>query len=162
MMPSVPVDAIDVVIDTNVWLDAIVFGDAALTGITAALTAGRLRAHIDDHGRNEFARVIARLDGKWRLDVSAQAAAMRMLEVLSQPWRLSDAAQGAAPPLATPPLPRCRDRNDQPFLLLARACRARWLLSRDRDLLRLARRVSDFRIVTPDTACRLLGDANAG
>lgn len=161
-MTSAPADApgaVDIVIDTNVWLDAIVFADAALTDITAALIAGRLRAHIDDYGRTEFARVIARLDGKWRLDASAQAAAMRLLEALSQPWR-PDGVANISP--SAPPLPRCRDRDDQPFLLLACRCRATWLLSRDRDLLRLARRVIDFRIVTPAAASKLLGDANAG
>jgi predicted nucleic acid-binding protein len=35
---------------------------------------------------------------------------------------------------------RCTDPDDQVFIDLALACKARWLLSKDRALLKLARR----------------------
>ena len=46
-------------------------------------------------------------------------------------------------------LPRCRDRDDQKFLEAALAARAGFLVTKDRALLDLARRVAPFRIVSP-------------
>jgi predicted nucleic acid-binding protein len=40
-------------------------------------------------------------------------------------------------------LPRCADPDDQKFLELAFASRARWLLSKDKELLKLDRRTSN-------------------
>ena len=37
------------------------------------------------------------------------------------------------------PLPRCRDRDDQKFLILAARCHADLLITRDKQVLRLAR-----------------------
>ena len=47
-------------------------------------------------------------------------------------------------------LPRCRDPDDQPFLELARDAGAMALLTRDAQLLRLARRCV-FAIATPES-----------
>lgn len=52
-------------------------------------------------------------------------------------------------------LPRCKDRDDQKFLELARDSAADWLVTADRALLRLARRErlrGLFRILSPDEA----------
>ena len=49
-------------------------------------------------------------------------------------------------------LPTCRDEDDQKFLELARAARADYLVTKDRDLLELTRRKYAqlaFRILTP-------------
>ena len=49
-------------------------------------------------------------------------------------------------------LPRCVDPDDQKFLELALAVGARWLLSKDKELLKLDRRVCSaglFRILRP-------------
>ena len=57
-------------------------------------------------------------------------------------------------------LPRCRDADDQKFLVLAALCGADLLVTRDKLLLKLARhrhRPPPFGIVTAATACRLLG-----
>jgi predicted nucleic acid-binding protein len=54
--------------------------------------------------------------------------------------------------LAAVPLPRCADPDDQKFLELALDTGARWLLSKDRELLKLAnrtRRVCRFAILQP-------------
>ena len=51
-------------------------------------------------------------------------------------------------PARTASLPACRDPDDQKFLALAAACGARVLLTKDLELLRLARRVP-FAIVPP-------------
>jgi predicted nucleic acid-binding protein len=42
---------------------------------------------------------------------------------------------------------QCSDRDDQKFLALAHAEGARWLLSRDRAVLKLARRAKHFGIL---------------
>ena len=62
-----------------------------------------------------------------------------------------------APPAALPPLPHCRDADDQKFLELAARCRADVLVTRDRQLLRLARhrlRPPPFAILTAEDAVR--------
>jgi predicted nucleic acid-binding protein len=47
-------------------------------------------------------------------------------------------------------LPACRDPDDQKFLEAALAARAEFLVTKDRGLLDLARRVARFRILTPE------------
>jgi hypothetical protein len=55
-------------------------------------------------------------------------------------------------------LPRCRDPDDQPFLVLAAAGGADLLVSKDRALLEMNRHGGlGFAIVSPDGACRRLG-----
>lgn len=62
-------------------------------------------------------------------------------------------------PPATPVLPQCRDASDQKFLLLAWSVSADLLVTRDKALLKLARRVaklSRLRIGTPELTLPLL------
>jgi uncharacterized protein len=50
------------------------------------------------------------------------------------------------------PLPKCKDRDDQKFLELAHAAQADWLVSKDRAVLKLARRIArdfGFQIAEP-------------
>ena len=64
-----------------------------------------------------------------------------------------------------PPLPKCRDRDDQMFLELAQYAKADLLISRDNLVLKLARarqRPCPFAILPPDTAMRQLFDADSG
>jgi predicted nucleic acid-binding protein len=165
------------VLDTNVWLDVLVFADPAAAPIAQALADGRLLSRIDGHGRREFAHTVGRRLGRWQLDAEARRAACAALDRLSQPWPAAAAANAATPPVAgtrrdggcvqpaapagRPCVPRCRDVDDQPFLELAATCGARWLLSRDRDLLRLARRTTAFEILSPTVAARLLAAATS-
>jgi predicted nucleic acid-binding protein len=51
------------------------------------------------------------------------------------------------------PLPKCRDTDDQKFMEVAARCRADLLVTRDKELLRLARsraRPAPFGIVVPE------------
>jgi predicted nucleic acid-binding protein len=60
-----------------------------------------------------------------------------------------------AVPTEAAALPRCKDRDDQKFLELARDSAAHWLVTADKALLRLARRErlrGLFRILTPEAA----------
>ena len=60
-------------------------------------------------------------------------------------------------------LPRCRDADDQKFLILAARCHADMLITRDKLLLRLARHrrtPPPFNILTAEVACKLLQPAS--
>jgi len=128
------------VLDTNVWLDWLVFDDPEVAPLRVAVAQGRARVFIDAPCEAELARVLAYPLGRVSLDAAAQAAC------LAECRRATGAGDGAAPLDCA--LPRCRDPEDQKFLELARACRADLLLTKDRALLELARR-TPFRILTP-------------
>ena len=56
-----------------------------------------------------------------------------------------------------PPLPRCKDKDDQKFLELSARCGADVLVSKDKALLKLRGRTKlSFQIVGPAVASRLL------
>ena len=136
-----------IVLDTNACLDLWVFGDPRAAGLLAALQAGALQAVTNRDCRDEWRRVLH-----------------------YPPLRLSDAAciahadaydawvhclpDDTLPLRANVPLPRCADPDDQKFLQLALDSGARWLVSRDGDVLALGRRTRRdglFEIVSPQT-----------
>lgn len=121
-----------VVLDTNVLLDWLVFRDPAVATLVGAIACGRLQWVATPAMRTEFERVLA-YPQVARFSPDAAVAA-RCWELHA---RLHDAAPAAAPM-------RCGDPEDQMFIDLAVAARARWLLSKDRELLKLARRASAF------------------
>ena len=57
---------------------------------------------------------------------------------------------------ACPNLPRCADPDDQIFLELAASVHADFLITRDKAVLALKRRVSGFKILTPEEAATLV------
>ncbi|ASD80303.1 putative toxin-antitoxin system toxin component, PIN family [Burkholderia gladioli] len=143
--PNAPRDGHRVVLDSNVWIDILVFDDPAVRPIRAALENGSLVALIDARCLNELEHV---------LDYPQFASrAVDKAAALATVARLSQAADGSAPlPENAPPLPKCKDRDDQKFLELARAVDADWLVSKDRALLKLSRRTErdfHFRIAQP-------------
>ena len=143
-MPTAPSpaafdDPVFVVIDTNVVLDLLVFGDAAAMSLAAALHAGRLRPLATPAMLDELADVLSRpLLTNWPIDPA---------EVLRKARAMCREAD-PAPLLAAP---RCADPDDQKFIDLAWTWPARWLFSRDRALLALARRAQahGLGILTP-------------
>ena len=179
-----------VVLDSNVWIDILVFDDPATRPIADALSAGSIEAVIDARCLAELTRVLdypqfARFDVD-KAAALAQVAAWTELAspppeaVIAQAQRAAvkaAAAEGAtglaygpaagtadaeaiatstanAPPASVSPallppierpLPQCRDRDDQKFLELTRHVGATWLVSKDRELLRMAKRIArDF------------------
>ena len=149
--PAVP--PLRLVLDTNVWLDWLVFEDPDIAPVRAAVAAGRAEVVVDDAVLAELARVLAYPFGTRTLTREAQS---RCLAELS---RVSARAGAAADDIQGKPLPVCGDPDDQKFLDLAAACGARYLVTRDRDLLELARLrdpVPPFRIVTPKELRELL------
>ena len=137
--------SVRLVLDTNVWLDWLVFDDPGTAAIRAAAQADEAEIFATADCLQELARVLTYPMRKAPLDAAARAdclarfsRAVRMVEAAG--WR----GEGG--------LPRCADADDQKFLELARACRADFLVTRDRDLLVFARRKHQplpFRIVTP-------------
>lgn len=152
---GIPIKA---VLDTNIWLDLLVFRDPGVAALADALAGGRLEAYVDDFGLGELDRVLAYPLGRISLDDAARSAALAACKA---------AAIAFVPPPTTGmaiPLPHCRDPHDQPFLELARACRADWLVTKDRDLLMLARRIAPqhgFAILPPQAVAKLLAAAPA-
>jgi uncharacterized protein len=132
------------VLDTNVWLDWLVFDDASVAPLAAARAVGTLELCIDAGCEAELARALGYRFGKRALDVAAQAACLARLRALVQ--------GGWTPRHVAMRLPDCRDPDDQKFLVLALACGAQALVTRDRALLELGRRWKKslpFAILTP-------------
>ena len=128
------------VLDTNVWLDWLVFGDPGVAAIVRGVERGALRVLGTDETRAEWLDVIAR--PLFGLDPHARAAAQATYDR----W-VQTCARAPACALA------CRNRDDQKFLDLAVAGHARWLVTKDKALLALARhaaRAHALSIVRPD------------
>ncbi|WP_323121581.1 putative toxin-antitoxin system toxin component, PIN family [Burkholderia alba] len=146
-MPSPHVPR-SVVLDSNVWIDILVFDDPATRPIRAALEAGTLVALIDARCLTELERVLDY--PQFRERALDKAAALATVARLAR--QVASPAQAAADAAESRPLPRCKDRDDQKFLELAHAAQAEWLVSKDRALLKLARRTArdfGFRIAQP-------------
>lgn len=148
-----------VVLDSNVWIDILVFDDHATRAIRAALERGDLHAVIDARCLAELTRVLDYPQFVARtVDKAAALAQVARLATLEQP---QDARGDGAP------LPKCKDRDDQKFLELAHAAKVQWLVSKDRALLKLNKRTArdfGFRIAEPApfaSACFPLAPANA-
>jgi putative PIN family toxin of toxin-antitoxin system len=142
-----------VVFDTNVLVSLYVFADSRYAALRQAMEQGRVRAVTSAACLAEFARV---LDYP-QFDFAPE----RQAEALARYTRHAMVCEDDAAAAATP-LPRCKDRDDQKFLELARDAGAAWLVTSDRALLVLARRqrlAHLFRILTPDAALVLLQDA---
>lgn len=133
-----------IVIDTNGWLDLLLFGDPRASALRDALRSDAVSAVVSEPCREEWLRVLCY--PRLRLDDAGRQALILAFDRLVRPCADGADAREAAV------LPRCRDRDDQKFVQLAYDARARWLVSRDRDVLALGSRTARagwFEIVTP-------------
>lgn len=126
------------VLDTNVVLDWAVFRNPGCDALAAAIVCGQLRWVGTGEMRAELAHVLARghLNG-WNPDLSAV-------------WSLWDRHCGELPipaPTGSSSRLRCSDPDDQKFIDAAVSVGARWLLSRDRAVLKLARRLREHGVI---------------
>lgn len=143
--------AVRVVLDTNVLLALFVFADSRYAPLRGRLESGAWLALTDPRCLHEFRRVLAY--PMFSLDAAAQAAAYEAYARL--------ATVVAATPTDPVALPECEDPDDQKFLEVARDSGAKWLVTSDKALLKLARRrklAHLFGIVTPERALQI-GDA---
>ena len=130
-----------VVLDTNVWLDWLVFDDPSIAPVKAAVAANRVELFIDAACEAELERALGYDLGKRTVDVAACIAECR---------RAARRIESPAPEAERAKLPACRDPDDQKFLEAALAARGEFLLTRDRALLELAASVAAFRILAPE------------
>lgn len=124
------------VLDTQVVLDWLVFRDIGSTQIARSLEAGSLRWLTCQAMHDELERVLNRsVISAWMPDRTAISQTIERLA-----WRVE-----AGIPPGTPL--RCSDADDQMFIDLALAAGAQWLFTRDRAVLRLARRARERGLV---------------
>ncbi len=129
------------VLDTNVWLDWLVFDGNEVAGLKQARRDNAVEFVIDAACLEEVTRVLAYPE--FALGEPAIAA---NLAAIGQLARFFAGAGTAAP------VPRCTDPDDQKFLQLASAAKADALITRDKALLKLGgrtRRACGFSIDAP-------------
>ena len=137
------------VLDTNVVLDLFHWANADAVPIMAALEAGRIECLADARTLDELSRVLTYPQLKLTP------------EMIAERWARYRALVRVEPDGEAPPLPRCKDRDDQKFLELAARTGADLLVSKDKALLKLRGRTRlGFEIVKPAAAsARLVPDA---
>lgn len=140
MTPATP--PLSVVLDTNVVLDLYVFEDPATRVLRAALEEGRVVAWVDEGTLAELGYVLASRNFLPGRQVEARGTALECYRARARLLREGDGGP-------VPELPRCRDRDDQRFLVLAARAQATWLVSKDKRVLSMAdRRDLPFSILT--------------
>jgi putative PIN family toxin of toxin-antitoxin system len=126
------------VIDTNIVLDLLVFDDPCWAALRTALAAGQLRWIATPPMRAELARVLGYPLIARRLDRDARAPEAVL------------AAFDARSHVVEPMPPRapfvCKDTDDQIFIDLA-VCQRAVLLSKDRAVLAMRRRLATLGVV---------------
>jgi uncharacterized protein len=133
----------DLVLDTNVVLDWLVFDNPASQCVAQAIIAGEVRWVVNAAVRDELAHVLARgLVDHWHPDLPG----------LWHTWERHAAWVEQAPQGSPQRRPQCTDADDQKFVDLALDNGAHWLVTRDKALLKLARRARTMglAIVTPE------------
>ena len=138
----IPASEKTIVIDTNVCLDLFVFRDPRWNPLLAALESGRVRAVTRADCREEYLVVLHY--SHLPLDDTTRPLAASRFDAL---------IEVVAPTSRALRLPVCTDRDDQKFLEIARDADAGVLVTKDKALLKLARRAARenlFRIMTPE------------
>jgi putative PIN family toxin of toxin-antitoxin system len=130
-----------VILDTNVWLDWLVFDDPSVATIKATIAGNRAEIFIDAACEAELERALGYDLGRRAVDIAACIAECR---------RVARRIESPMPEAERAQLPRCRDPDDQKFLEAALTARADVLVTKDRALLDLARRPVPFRILAPE------------
>lgn len=141
-----PID--EIVLDTNVLLDWLVFRNPVTRTFDTALNPARLRWISTEPMRLELGYVLTEsLLTRWQVQADNVWATVQQHNCPVEP------------PAALPPHQRlrCTDTDDQIFIDLAVARRSRWLLTRDRALLKLARRAlpHGVTVLTPEAWLRV-------
>lgn len=141
MIPKSPAR---IVLDTNVCLDLFVFRDPRWLRLMQALTNGDVEAVTRADCRMEWHIVLGYahlgLDEAMQMRISAEFDAL-----------IKVCADSIPDPSIK--LPICRDTDDQKFIELAYQSGAKMLITKDKALLKLARKVQKaglFQIMTPE------------
>lgn len=138
------------VLDTNIVMDMLHFGDHRTQFLKTLIVNGRVQCFSDSACLAELERVTAYPEfGLDEPSRHALVASYRAMVSICEAEGEEDYG-----------LPRCRDTDDQKFLILAARCTADLLITRDKLLLKLARhrhKPPPFGIVTAEAASSLLG-----
>ncbi|MCK9284517.1 MAG: putative toxin-antitoxin system toxin component, PIN family [Rhodocyclaceae bacterium] len=148
--PCLDAPPLRVVLDTNVLLSLWAFVDSRFAPLRQRVECRAWLALTRDDCLAEFHRVLGYPEFGLSTPQQSEifAAYARVARVHSEQ------------PQQVCALPRCKDRDDQKFLELARDAAADWLITADKALLRLARGKKLqglFRIITPQDALNTLG-----
>lgn len=138
----IPAPAQRIVLDTNICLDLFVFHDPRWASLLAALESGELQAITRADCRDEYLVVLNY--PHLPLDEASRPVAAGRFDAL---------IRVVAPESKAIRLPVCSDRDDQKFLELARDAGADVLVTKDKALLKLARKTAQagmFRIMSPE------------
>ena len=131
-----------IVIDTNVCLDLFVFHDPRWAALLAALEDGTVEAITRSDCRDEY-NIVLHYKHLPLDDESRPLAAARFDALITV----------VAPPESGIRLPVCTDKDDQKFLEVARDANAAILITKDKALLKLARRLAKagmFKVMVPE------------
>jgi putative PIN family toxin of toxin-antitoxin system len=137
------------VLDTNIVMDMLHFANRHTSLLEAPIRNGQLLCFTDTGCFTELERVCTYPE--FGLDHEKQQ------DVLQKYRQFASFCEAGENENYT--LPRCRDKDDQKFLILAARCQADLLVTRDKLLLRLAghrRTPPPFAILTAEAACKLL------
>jgi putative PIN family toxin of toxin-antitoxin system len=135
------------VLDTNVCLDLFVFRDARWESLYNALKNGTVEAVTREDCRTEWLIVLDY--PHLPLDANSKPQCALEFDAL-----IKSTCQPGSVWQAVTPLPLCSDPDDQKFLELARDARADALITKDKALLKLAKknaRAGLFKIMSPET-----------
>ncbi|MES2128245.1 MAG: putative toxin-antitoxin system toxin component, PIN family [Pseudomonadota bacterium] len=144
----IPAPAKRIVLDTNVCLDLFVFNDPRWAPLLAALEAGTVEAVTREDCRAEYLVVLHYSHLPLSDESRPQAAA-----------RFDALIKVEAPPPKLLRLPVCTDKDDQKFLEIARDAGADTLVTKDKALLKLARKTANggmFKIMVPEAWLKTL------
>jgi putative PIN family toxin of toxin-antitoxin system len=131
-----------IVLDTNVCLDLFVFHDPRWGALLAAIESGAVQAITREDCRAEYLVVLHYKH--LPLDEASRAVSAARFDAL---------ISVVAPPASGVRLPVCTDKDDQKFLELARDANADVLITKDKALLKLARKTANagmFNIMVPE------------
>ena len=136
------------VLDTNVLMDIWVFGNPASGRIRAALCEGRAMAVRSVRTDEEFADVLSR--------ATFSIPQQRQREIIEEWIALSHPLEPGEARCAHEPL--CRDGDDQKFIHLASCAGADMLVTRDKLVLKVARKAAKAHllILSPESAAAKL------
>jgi len=143
----IPAPAQRIVLDTNVCLDLFVFRDPRWSDLLAALESGAVEAVTRADCRDEY-RIVLHYP-HLPLDDDTRSVSAERFDAL---------IKVVAPAPGLVKLPVCTDKDDQKFLEVARDAGAEILITKDKALLKLARKTAAagmFRIMVPEAWLKL-------
>lgn len=138
----IPAPVKRIILDTNVCLDLFVFHDPRWAPLLAALESGTVEAVTRADCRDEYLIVLHY--SHLPLDEATRPVAAA---------RFDELIKVIAPPVNGVRLPVCTDKDDQKFLELARDAAVDVLVTKDKALLKLARKTAQagmFKILVPE------------